>query len=47
MNALSSPAALRNRGAILEVIRPLLPAHGLVLEVASGTGNMWRISPRH
>ncbi|QMW21777.1 DUF938 domain-containing protein [Sandaracinobacteroides saxicola] len=38
MNALSSPAALRNRGAILEVIRPLLPAHGLVLEVASGTG---------
>lgn len=34
----TSPAALRNRGPILEVIRPWLPARGLVLEVASGTG---------
>ncbi len=34
----SSPAALRNRGPLLEVLRRVLPAHGLVLEVASGTG---------
>lgn len=35
---LTSPAALRNRGPILDVLRQLLPARGLVLEVASGTG---------
>ncbi|WP_119677528.1 DUF938 domain-containing protein [Indioceanicola profundi] len=34
----SAPAALRNRGPILEVLRRALPAEGLVLEIASGTG---------
>ena len=34
----SAPATLRNRGPILDVLRPLLPRAGLVLEVASGTG---------
>jgi len=34
----SAPAALRNREAILDVLRKLLPASGRVLEVASGTG---------
>jgi hypothetical protein len=34
----SSPAALRNREPILSVLRRVLPAAGLVLEVASGTG---------
>ncbi len=33
-----APAAARNRQPILEVLRPRLPARGLVLEVASGTG---------
>lgn len=33
-----APATQRNRGPILEVLRARLPAHGLVLEVASGTG---------
>jgi len=33
-----APAAARNRQPILEVLRPHLPAEGLVLEVASGTG---------
>jgi Protein of unknown function (DUF938) len=36
--ALSSPAALRNRGPILEVLRRVLPARGTVLEIASGSG---------
>lgn len=36
--ALSSPAALRNRDPILDVLRPRLPASGLVLEIAAGTG---------
>ncbi len=35
---LFSPAAVRNRGPILEVLRHHLPAAGKVLEVASGTG---------
>lgn len=35
---LSSPAALRNRSSILEVLRRHLPATGAVLEVASGSG---------
>lgn len=33
-----APAVARNRAPILELLRPLLPAHGLVLEVASGSG---------
>jgi hypothetical protein len=38
VTARSSPAALRNRAAILDVLRDALPAQGLVLEIASGTG---------
>lgn len=34
----SAPAALRNREPIAEVLREWLPHSGLVLEVASGTG---------
>jgi hypothetical protein len=34
----SSPAALRNRDPIAHVLRTVLPARGLVVEVASGTG---------
>ena len=33
-----APATARNREPILDVLRPHLPATGLVLEVASGTG---------
>jgi hypothetical protein len=33
-----APAAARNRQPILDVLRPRLPAEGLVLEIASGTG---------
>ncbi len=33
-----APAAERNRGPILDVLRTCLPGRGLVLEVASGTG---------
>ena len=35
---LSSPAALRNRGPIADLLRPLLPESGTVLELASGSG---------
>lgn len=35
---ISSPAALRNRDPILEVLRRHLPAEGAVLEIASGSG---------
>jgi SAM-dependent methyltransferase len=35
---LHAPAAQRNRGPILDVLRETLPARGLVLEIASGTG---------
>lgn len=35
---LSAPAAERNRGPILDVLRRVLPASGSVLEIASGTG---------
>ena len=35
---LSSPAALRNRGPIAELLRPVLPQSGTVLELASGSG---------
>ncbi|WP_035669895.1 DUF938 domain-containing protein, partial [Azospirillum brasilense] len=33
-----APATERNRAPILEVLRRVLPPQGLVLEVASGTG---------
>lgn len=33
-----APAAQRNRQPILEVLKPRLPPHGLVLEIASGSG---------
>jgi SAM-dependent methyltransferase len=36
--ALTSPAVARNRDPILSVLRRVLPARGLVLEVASGSG---------
>lgn len=35
---LRAPAVARNREAILEVLRDALPAAGLVLEIASGSG---------
>jgi len=35
---LLAPAAERNRGPILDVLRRVLPASGSVLEIASGTG---------
>lgn len=35
---LFAPAASRNRGPILDVLAPLLPPSGLVLEIASGSG---------
>ena len=34
----SAPATLRNREPILDLLRPVLPETGLVLEIASGTG---------
>ncbi len=34
----TSPAAERNKGAILEALQRLLPATGRLLEIASGTG---------
>ncbi len=37
-NRLFSAAAARNRGPILDVLRAVLPKQGLVLEVASGSG---------
>ena len=33
-----APAVARNRGPILDVLRSVLPSSGLILEVASGTG---------
>lgn len=33
-----APATLRNRNPILDILSPALPVSGLVLEVASGTG---------
>jgi len=38
MTARSAPATLRNRDPILQVLREVMPASGLVLEVAAGTG---------
>lgn len=37
-DALTSPAVARNRDPILAVLRRVLPAQGMVLEIASGTG---------
>ncbi len=34
----TAPAAERNKGPILDVLRRVLPEEGLVLEIASGTG---------
>jgi SAM-dependent methyltransferase len=36
--ALSSPATARNRDPILAVLKPRMPAGGLVLEIAAGAG---------
>jgi len=36
--ARTSPATARNRGPILEVLKPRLPAIGVVLEIAAGAG---------
>jgi cyclopropane fatty-acyl-phospholipid synthase-like methyltransferase len=33
-----SPSTARNRGPILEVLKPRLPNRGVVLEIAAGTG---------
>ncbi len=38
MSARSSPAALRNRGVIADVLADILPAGGLVLMIAEGSG---------
>ena len=35
---ITAPAAERNKASILEVLRRVLPKTGLVLEIASGTG---------
>ena len=42
-----APATLRNRDPILDVLRQHLPASGLVLEVASGTGEHIVYLARH
>jgi SAM-dependent methyltransferase len=34
----TAPSAERNKGPLLEVVRRVLPARGLVLEIGSGTG---------
>src|SRR6186997_2458340 len=34
----SSPAAERNKGPILDILARVLPKRGVVLEIASGTG---------
>ncbi|MDH3738542.1 MAG: class I SAM-dependent methyltransferase, partial [Alphaproteobacteria bacterium] len=47
-----APAAERNRSAILEVLKDVLPPSGTVLEVSSGTGQhaayfVPELAPRH
>jgi SAM-dependent methyltransferase len=42
-----APATQRNRDPILEVLRTVLPPSGLVLEVASGTGEHAAYFSRH
>ena len=39
------PATQRNRDAILDVLRSVLPASGLVLEIASGSGEGLSLAP--
>jgi hypothetical protein len=38
MQRQSAPAVARNRDAILDVLRGVLPPQGVILEIASGTG---------
>jgi hypothetical protein len=38
LNARVSPSTARNRGPILEVLKPRLPNSGVVLEIAAGAG---------
>ena len=47
MTRLSSPAALRNRDLILDVLRMHLPPKGLAVEVASGSGEHVAHFARH
>lgn len=43
---LYAPATARNRDAILNALRPLLPDAGAVLEIASGSGeHAWHFAP--
>nr|WP_298413026.1 DUF938 domain-containing protein [uncultured Halomonas sp.] len=44
---LSSPAVVRNRDAILAVLRDVLPQQGKVLEIASGSGEHALYLARH
>lgn len=45
--AQTSPAVTRNREPILAVLRGILPIHGTVLEVASGTGEHATFFAKH
>ena len=33
-----APATMRNRDAIVDILRDILPGQGMILEIASGTG---------